>query len=170
MKTHLLWVISFITSLTGYAQSVQSVINSSGGGFKQDHLSIEWSIGEMSLVHTSQASNNSQFITNGFLQPFVMAYTPGPAFESSEVRILPNPTRGKVEINLLTLSKGTVRIYVYDANGKTILSKQSYSYGIGLIENVDLTMAAMGTYFIKIEIIPEPSSHPKMGTYKVLKL
>ena len=170
MKARLLWVLILFITSTGYSQSVHGIINSTGNSFKKDHLSLEWNVGEMSLIHTSEASDGSQKITNGFLQPFVLTYTAGPSFDAGEVRILPNPTRGKVEVNLLTVSKGTVRIYVYDAHGKMVISKQSYSYGIGLIENLDLTMFAMGTYFIKIEIVPEPSSTPKTGTYKVLKI
>ena len=170
MITRLLWVLILFTSFSGYSQSVHAVINSNGNSFKKDHLSLEWSVGEMCLINTLQATDGSQIITNGFLQPFVMTYIPGPSFDLGEVRILPNPTRGKLEINLLTLSKGIVRIYVYDGSGKMVISKQSYSYGIGLIENLDLTMFAMGTYFVKIEIVPEPSSTPKTGTYKVLKI
>src|SRR5687768_4586359 len=105
MKARLLGVIFLFTSLAGYSQSVHAIINSNGNSFKKDHLSIEWSIGEMSLVNTLQATDGSQIITNGFLQPFVMTYTPGPSFDVGEIRILPNPTRGKLEVNLLTLSK-----------------------------------------------------------------
>ena len=169
MIARLLGVLILFTSFSGYSQSVHSIINSSGNSFKKDHLSLEWSIGEMSLINTMQATDGSQIITNGFLQPFVMTYIPGPSFDLGEVRILPNPTRGKIEINLLTLSKGTVRIYVYDGSGKMLISKQSYSYGIGLIENLDLTLFANGAYFIRIEIVPEPTSTTKIGTYKVLK-
>jgi hypothetical protein len=170
MKARLLWVFFLFNSLAGFSQSVHAIINSTGNSFKKDHLSLEWSIGEMCLINTLQATDGSQIITNGLLQPFVMTFIPGPSFETGEVRILPNPTMGKLEINLLTLSKGVVRIYVYDASGKMVISKQSYSYGIGLIENLDLTMFAMGTYFVKIEIVPEPSSTSKTGTYKVLKI
>jgi hypothetical protein len=170
MKAQLLWVTILLTSATGYSQSVQSVINSSGNSFRKDHLILEWSVGEMSLINTSVANNGSQIITNGFFQPFLMTYVPGPGFDPGEVRILPNPTRGKLEINLLTLSKGTVSIQVFDGAGKMVLTKQSYSYGIGSIENIDLTLQAMGTYFIKIFITDGPSSTQKTGTYKVLKL
>jgi hypothetical protein len=170
MKARLLWVLVLFHSLAGYSQSVQAIINSNGNSFKKDHLTLEWSIGEMCLVNTMQSTDGSRIITNGFFQPFIMTYTPGPSFDAGEVRILPNPTQGKLEVNLLTLSKGVVRIYVYDASGKIVISKQTYSYGIGLIENLDLTMFAMGTYFVKIEIVPEASSTPKTGTYKVLKI
>ena len=68
MIARLLWVLILFTSIPGYSQSVHAIINSSGNSFKKDHLSLEWSIGEMSLINTMQktvANLESMSIDNG---------------------------------------------------------------------------------------------------------
>jgi hypothetical protein len=166
----LLLVLTGLSTMAGAQSISSSVINASGNSFTQGYYSLDWSVGEMSLVESMIASNSSAVITNGFLQPFKPAENTVQQFSSEEIRILPNPTYNKIEINFLTVQQGDVYIQISDALGKIISSRKTVSYGIGSIEKFNLAPFSAGTYFIRIDLDPAPGSVRKTGTYKILKL
>jgi hypothetical protein len=169
MRNQLIWVLILYLPFSTKAQSIQSIFNTSGGSFQQGRIIVEWSIGEAPLIETIYAANNSGSISNGLLQPYIMAPN-NQVFDNIEVQVLPNPTYGKLEVRLLTFSKGVVNFALYDAHGRIIISRRTYSYGIGSIERLDLSKFAAGTYFMKIDLKPEQGHTPKTGTYKIVKL
>jgi hypothetical protein len=153
------------------SQSVSSyTINCSGNSYSQGHYNIDWSIGEQALVNTMQPGE--MIVTNGFLQPNLSFYDLDARkhFTNEEVRILPNPTRGKVEVNLSTSEKGTLYLFVYDAGGKAILNDKLLSAGIMVSKTIDLTGLPSSGYLLRIELIPSPGSSSKTGSYKLIKL
>jgi hypothetical protein len=167
----LLLVFAMLGTLDSKSQSItSSVINASGNTYSQGYYSIDWSIGEMAVVESMNAANGSSTITNGFLQPNLLTEYPARKFTPDEIKILPNPTYDKVEINFLTTQQGVLHIAIFDANGKNIISRKTVSYGIGSIERFNLTGLASGTYFINIELNPVPGSVQKTGNYKIIKL
>jgi hypothetical protein len=170
MRNLMVWILILYLSFSSGAQSIQSIYNTAGGSSQTNQIFLEWSIGEAPLIEHMYAVDGSYSISNGLLQPFYITPNNGPFFENFEVRILPNPTYGKFEIHFLTLSKGAVNITLHDAQGRILLSRRTYSYGVGSIERFDISKLAAATYFLKIELKPERSSTSKKGNYKIVKI
>jgi hypothetical protein len=170
MKTMAL--LAFIlVSISVRSQSITTyTINCSGSSYSQGHYNIDWSIGELALVNTMQPGE--MIITNGFLQPNLSLSNPDARrqFTSDEIRILPNPTHGKIEVNVSTAEKGTLYLFLYDASGKAILNDKLLSAGIMVSKTIDLTGLPSSGYLLRIELIPSAGSIAKSGTYKLMKL
>ncbi len=47
------------------------VINVAGGTFKKGYYSLDFSIGEATLINTMKSPGNNFFLTNGFFQPYI---------------------------------------------------------------------------------------------------
>lgn len=173
MKTMVpLALILLSSSVKGQSISSQ-VINSTGGHYSQGYYDIDWNIGELALVESMESNGKIFIVTNGFLQPNVsdnVDSTTRRPFSSEEVRIMPNPTRGKIEVNFSIQQKGTLRLFVYNANGKLITTVRQLNNGIMISKFIDLTPLPSGTYFLRIELDALPGSISKTGSYKIIKL
>ena len=170
MKTTALFAL-LLLQLGVKAQSVSSsVINTSGSTYSQGFYSLDWSVGEGTLVTVMKSGDGLIVISNGFLQPDLPVGNTVQHFTNEEVKILPNPTYQKVEINLATKQQGVLRIYVYDTRGRLVINAKSTLYGVPIVERLDLTPFSGGTYFVKLELEPAIGSHRKTGSYKIVKL
>jgi hypothetical protein len=162
-----------VLSLSVQAQSVTpAIINVAGNSYSKDFFSLDWSVGELSVVESMRSFNGLVVVTNGFLQPhsFTDKESEPRTFTSEELRISPNPTYNQIEVTLSTRQQGIVHLQVYDAHGKIVRTKKFTSYGHGAKELVDLSSFAAGTYFLRINLQPVPGSTPKNGFYKIVKL
>lgn len=149
------------------------VINTTGGTYKKGYHVLDWSVGEMALVGVFTASNSSLIITNGFLQPYIHDLSspiPDNLFTYDEIRILPNPTYGMVEVNFLTKQQGRVKMIMHDRNGHLMYHKEFHLEGYGRFERINMSAFICGTYMLRIELIPDPGSVAKKGVYKIIKL
>ena len=172
MKTTVL-IALILFSITARGQSVSSyLINSTGNSYSQGHYNIDWSVGEIAIINTMQPANGMVILTNGFLQPNIAdsGNDTRQRFTKDEIKLLPNLTHGKVEVNFSTHEKGTLYLYVYDANGKILITDQLPSNGILISKIIDLTSFTSGTYFLRIELNALPGSTFKTGSYKIVKL
>jgi len=172
MKTKVLTALLLLNLAVKAQTATSSVINSAGNSFSQGYYAIDWSVGELALVNTMTSSNTYVVLTNGLLQPGTSNdnINSGKHFTSDEIKILPNPTYNKVEINISTLQQGTLDILVYDAAGKLLMAKKTISNGMQRSEKMDLSGVASGTYLFYIELTPLPGSIRKTGTFKIVKL
>jgi hypothetical protein len=171
MKTMALTAF-ILVSICVRSQSISSyTINCSGNSYSQGFYNIDWSIGEQALVNTMEPGGQ-MIVTNGFLQPNLSERDVDlhRHFTKSEIRILPNPTHGKVGVNILTAEKGTLYLFVYDEGGKALLSDKMLSAGIMVSKTFDLASFPSSSYLLRIELIPSPGSVSKSGSYKIIKL
>ena len=172
MKTLALTAL-ILLSVTVRSQSVSSyVINSSGDHYSQGYYNIDWSIGELALVGSMQSNGEVFILTNGFLQPNLSGSNNNTRhqFTNDEITIMPNPTHSKIEVNFSTQQKGTIHLYLYDANGKLLTTDKLLSNGIMISKFIDLTSFASSTYFLRIELDALSGSVSKTGSYKIVKL
>ena len=172
MKTKAL-IALLLLSYAVKAQSLSSsAVNAAGNSYSQGFYAVDWSVGELALVNTMSSSNNYIVITNGLLQPGTSNdnVNSGKHFTSDEIKILPNPTYNKIEINISTLQQGTLNILVYDAAGKLLMTTKTISNGLQRSEKMDLSGVASGTYLFYFELTPLPGSIRKTGTFKIVKL
>jgi hypothetical protein len=172
MKTLVLTALILLSG-TATCQSISSyVINSTGNHYSQGYYAIDWSVGELALVESMQSNGRVVIVTNGFLQPNLSGHLDSMRrrFSSQEIRIMPNPTHGKIEVNFSVQQKGTLHMYVYDANGKLLIKDKLLSNGIMMSKFVDLTSLSPGTYLLRVELEVTRGSVLTEGSYKIIKL
>ena len=165
----LLIVASYASSQTIAPQ----VINTTGGTYKKGYHILDWSVGELALVNHFVSDNNRFIITNGFLQTNthdVNAPAPENLFTYDEIRILPNPTYGMVEVNFLTKQQGRIKMQMHDRNGHLMYSREFQLQGYGRFERINMHHFICGTYMLRIELVPDPGFSAKKGVYKIIKL
>ena len=168
MKTAALFAL-ILLQLYSKGQSLSgSAINTTGNSYTKSNYSLEWSVGELALVETMCSTDGKMIVSNGLLQPDMPRANIQHSFTSDELKILPNPTYDKVEINLSTKQTGVLNILVYDAQGKLVTSAKKKIYGVPMVERVDLGMYAGGTYLLRLEL-ESTEAVRKTGTYKIVK-
>lgn len=177
MKPLVLTAVMAAACVTASGQNNPSiapdVINVAGGTFKKGFYSLDFSIGEATLINTMKSDGWNFFLTNGFLQPYIFGlYVPSenPHFSDDEIRTYPNPTYGSFEVNIFTKQHGKVRMILFDRLGKVIFTRESQTYGFGFRERIDLTGRLNGMYMLKVELIPDDGSPAKKGSYKIIKM
>ena len=169
MKTAALLVLILVQLHTQGQSLSGSAINTSGNSYTKSNYNLEWSIGELALVETMCSSDGRLVVSNGLLQPDMPRANILRSFTPDELKILPNPTYDKVEINLSTRQTGVLTILVFDAQGKLVTSAKKTMYGVPVVERIDLSMYGSGTYLLKLELGTTDGVR-KTGTHKIVKI
>lgn len=175
MNLKLITVI--VTLLAGSAcfgqVTQQQVINATGGTFQKDHFIVDWSVGELAVVNTMQSANMQVNLTNGFMQTITdMANIAivNTELKHEDVKILPNPTRGILEVDLITNQTGSVSMQLFDMLGQPVAKKEFYMYGFGQLQKFDMTSFTAGAYILKINLQLYQGSQLKSGSFKIVKI
>ena len=169
----LFFTVGIFLSLVTYSQSVTpAILNATGGTNFFTFYRFEWSFGEAMAIETMGPVSNL-IVTNGVLQPG----THNPAtinntneWDRDEIRILPNPTQNKLEIDFFSKQQGKVTLNLIDESGRFLAQRQFDYFGTGRIEIWDLGRYPSGAYFLNISLAPTGTSVAKKGTYKVIKV
>ncbi len=168
----LFFTVGIFFSAASFSQSVTpSILNTTGGTNIFTFYRFEWSFGEATAIETLSSANIT--VTSGVLQPgthnpaTVNNYT---AWGKDEIKILPNPTQGMLEIDFLSKQQGTVYMSLMDESSRLILRKQFVYYGTGSIQQMNLGPYPSGQYFLDIMLVPINTSVTKRSTYKVQKM
>lgn len=164
--------VGLFLSLGAYSQSVTpATLNATGGTNFFTFYRFEWSFGE-SMAITTMATPNL-IVTNGVLQPG----THNPAtinntseWDHDEIRILPNPTQNKLEIDFFSKQQGKVTLNLIDESGRFLAQRQFDYFGTGRIEIWNLDQYPSGLYFLNISLNPTGTSVAKKGSYRVVKI
>lgn len=167
------FVVGIFLSSVSYSQSVTpATLNATGGTNFFTFYRFEWSFGESMAINTMGPASNL-IVTNGVLQPG----THNPAtinntstWDRDEIRILPNPTQNRLEIDFFSKQQGKVTINLVDETGRFLARRQFDYFGTGRIEIWDLNRYPSGAYFLNISLEPTGTSVAKKGTYKVIKI
>jgi hypothetical protein len=108
MKKKYAFAVLLAFALNQAYSQIASTLNATGNSFSNGYLNIEWSVGELALIHSMESSGGEAMITNGLLQPKILLTSGNFNFHFSydEIRIFPNPTPNKVEINFSPTSRG----------------------------------------------------------------
>ncbi|ULQ57306.1 T9SS type A sorting domain-containing protein [Flavihumibacter rivuli] len=172
------WLLAFtvgVLAVTGAnAQDGSSgTVNVTGGSATNDKFSLEWSIGELTLIDTRMSPNKAFMVTQGLLQPsfvpaLVMVRDPG--FAKDEIRILPNPVRSQLQIQCLVQQLGKMKYMLYTENGQRMLQNSFNYYGYGTMHTINMTKLAAGTYMLYLELEPIEGSVVRKGVFKIIKV
>jgi Secretion system C-terminal sorting domain len=173
MKQQLFFFLLIILTRTdGNAQSVSpATVNVTGGTNMFTHYRVEWSVGEEAAVET--LGNGNIIVTQGLLQPYT--HNPATVFTGTgwgidEIRIMPNPTRDWIEIDLLSKDQGKISFTLINSSGQVMLRKQFDYQGTGRIEKMDMGRYPAGAYFLEIHLEPTGNSTRKKGAFKIIKI
>lgn len=171
-KRILLFAFFLAIKISIQAQGIApNVLNMGGGYLNNGYYQYEYSVGEMAAIETMISPGN--IITNGFLQPFTdrpFGNNTSSSWSNDEIKIFPVPTRGRIEIDILSKQKGKITMRLSDASGKTIRTELFDYAGLGRIVIWDLTNVASANYFLSIILDPLPGSVNKSGGFKILKI
>ncbi|WP_290791951.1 hypothetical protein [Flavihumibacter sp. UBA7668] len=150
-----------------------SAINSTGGSFSNDKMVIEWSVGELVRIDTRNSENKSLLLTQGLLQPDFgrqLILVTDPSFAAGEIKILPNPVRSLLQVQISGRQAGYMRCMLYDEKGVRLTQSGFQYYGYGYTQTINMTKLAGGNYFLYVELEPVTGSQVRKGSYKIVKL
>lgn len=162
-----------------HGQSVAPfIINSAGGNYQNagSYILYEWSVGESAVIFTFTGNNATA--TNGVLQPCTENVSP-PAYVSrfadGELRLFPNPTPGKFELNIAVPIPGRMNIELVNTVGQVIAKRNFRNECCGRIENFDISALPGGVYMLVATLEPDEASPAdnkiiiRRGSIKVVK-
>jgi len=179
---HIFLIIIIISVTSGYGQSqITQVVNASGGTSQNKAYSLEWSIGELTLINELDAPDSSYILTNGFIQPtdtLVQLPFQNPILFSAiklrtaDVHIFPNPTQDILEIHFLQNIAGKIAVQLYSERGHLIYKHEIFAYGSGLIEKINMKGFTNGIYILNIKRLSPISDRYDLETasFKIIKL
>ncbi|KAA9038492.1 T9SS type A sorting domain-containing protein [Ginsengibacter hankyongi] len=181
VNTYFFTLLLLLASVYGLSQMPQ-VINASGGTSKTQGYTLQWSIGELSLINEMDAPDSGYILTNGFIQPpdtLVSApKQPAPVFtnsiqlNSSSIQLFPNPTQDFVVIQSLRRIEGKVSLLLYNDAGRVIYQREILLHGSALFEKINLKRFPNGIYILYIKTM-SPSNDGydfQSGTFKIIKM
>jgi hypothetical protein len=180
---HIFLCIIIISVTSGYGQSnITQAVNASGGTSQNNSYSIEWSIGELTLINELDAPDSSYILTNGFIQPTDGLVQPplqqppilfnAVELSTADVHIFPNPTHDILEIQFLQNIAGKIAVQLYNESGRLVYKHEIFSYGPGLIEKINMKGFNNGIYILNIKRLSPISDRYDLETtsFKIIKL
>ncbi|HEY8657764.1 MAG TPA: T9SS type A sorting domain-containing protein [Hanamia sp.] len=184
MKATIIFIYIIIISITsGYGQSqLRQVINVSGGSSKNIGYTLEWSIGELTLINEMDAADSSYILTNGFIQPTGGLVQPPlrptllsfkrNELTSANIRIFPNPTQDILQIDFSQNTAEKISVQLSDGLGHIVYTNVISSYGSGLTEKINMKGFTNGIYILYIKKLNPVSGQYDLeaGSYKIIKL
>ena len=162
-RYYILGLILFLS----YSSFGQQTFNSAGSAGLSGNFGLDWSVGELTLVHT--AKTNGLIFTQGVLQGKILVIeTSSSSISDGELKILPNPTPGILYLQAGFLQKGKLAMLLYNAAGQKILNREDVLTGF-TTKNINMSAYAAGTYLLQITFRTDTGNERKR-TYKIVKL
>jgi hypothetical protein len=136
--------------------SSQQVVNSTGKTVSDGSTTIEYSIGEVSITTVTSAANTN-YITQGLLQPTIKIINPGCEIINDTVNWFPNPAEDILRV--VSRVDWITDYRIYAADGKLVRISPFTN------NQINLRNLPGGVYFIKLY----PGCNDKFRTLKVVK-
>ncbi len=149
-----------------------AVNNAAGGSFKNDVLYVDWSLGELARIDTRVAGSKVFMLTQGLLQPNqdgLLFVSDEPVFSHDEVKILPNPVKTQLQVQISVNQPGNLKCMLFTAKGERLGQRSLAYYGYGLTETFNMSNLAAGNYFLYVELEPLKGGTVRKGGYKIIK-
>ena len=148
------------------------VLNTASGSGTAGTFRIDWSLGEIPLIHTGTSS--SVIITNGFLQSGTGFIATGlreiNMLTNAEIKIFPNPVMTQLQLQFKLDVPGTFDIVLYDMTGRKITeSVFSYTGGIQSLW-FNMNQYPSGSYQLNLIYRPANGYQQKAGSFMIQKI
>lgn len=144
-------------------------INSAGGTANIGLNTYEWSVAEMTVVHTAASSNI--IVTQGMLQPMPTGSTgiEKPLTLYQNLQVYPNPTSRIVYLQYNLSSNGIIMYNLQNVSGKLIQSKKvAVGEHSGKLQ-IDMDGIANATYMLSVYYQPINGA-AQTASYKINKI
>jgi hypothetical protein len=159
--------ISICLLLTCFSNSYsQQTFNTAGSVSLSGSFSLDWSVGELTLVQTVQ--NGALMFTQGLLQGNIIVFSNSSSITDGEMRILPNPTPGILYLQAGFLVPGKLSMLLYNAQGQKLKGSEEQLSGFST-KTIDMSAYAAGAYFLEI-MFADNTGNNRKRTYKIIKL
>lgn len=146
-----------------FAQKINpQVISSAGSRYQTNTMSIDWTLGELSIT-TIQGTSN--IISQGFHQSrYIVTATDELSKDLRNISVYPNPTSDLIQMDISFDVVRSVHVYLKDVNGKQIWNNKYY--GQQITESTSLSNLPNGMYFLSFIIDGNKSTQ----TFKIQKI
>ncbi|MNS25492.1 hypothetical protein D3C72_573880 [compost metagenome] len=155
-------VLLLALGMSAYCASAQSIspstLNATGGSAAIAGNVYEWSVGEMTLVHT--ASAGSLTVTQGLLQPKASQVGINDVpLSLDQLSVYPNPTGNFVYLETKLNASAELHYSLYDVLGKSLIM-HTYKIPSGKEKiMIDLAPFAAGSYYLNVQILQQGSQY-----------
>jgi hypothetical protein len=157
IHTKMLYVLSGIVFLLFFhSASGQQLINTTGNTISNNIITIEYSVGEISIT-TLTSTGNTNYITQGLLQPTVKLIDPACEIVNDTLNYFPNPTQNILSV--IARFDWITGYHIYAADGKLVRVAPFIS------NQINMYNLPGGAYFIKLF----PGCNNKYRILKVIK-
>jgi hypothetical protein len=153
MKKTLPFLVLLILSLGLNAQSVERwVIGSAGGSYYDgvNNFEMDYTVGEVMVTTISNVNNT---LTQGFQQPFKLAWVSVQDYSENPAQVIlyPNPVVDQLNLSIQNAKTGEYRVMVFDVLGQLLID-QTVSAGFdGAAQlNLNFRSYATGNYYVRI--------------------
>ncbi|HYE55695.1 MAG TPA: hypothetical protein VD996_12655 [Chitinophagaceae bacterium] len=144
----------------------QATTNTSGSG-QAGNIILDWSLGELTLVHTVQ--NGNLVFTQGLHQGVLIDLNAsGSVIAHGELLVYPNPARRTLNLGIGFFETGTLSLRLFSPTG-ALLRQSEYPITAFGNRHIDLTPYANGVYMLHAVFTPT-NGQPRKNTYKILHL
>lgn len=162
-------IATFLSGLSAaHAQSVgPTTLNGAGGSATVGGNTYEWSVGEMTVVNTSTASNI--VVTQGVLQPSQNAS--GISTEktsATRLKVYPVPTLDIVYMQPSFNKPGKLTYLLTDAAGKTVQQQQVSLQTGQELQSVNMGSLPSGNYMLRVQFANADA--PYSSVFKIQKI
>lgn len=137
-----------------FSQEITPAILNSTGGSASNGISVEWSVGEMTTVHS--AASGRLLVNAGILQ--------GQSLQSSKTSarhkptIIPNPLVSHGYLQYQEASRGTISCEITDASGRTLRKLEFVHAGGTGSYKISTQDIAAGTLYFIIRFTPSTNT------------
>ena len=156
-------------SLIAMAANGQSVgpatINGAGGSTTISGNTYEYSIGEMTAIHTASAA--SIVVTHGVLQPMNSTTGIKDLTLNGFASIYPNPTQKSIYLKPSFTGKTDLEYRLTDVLGKVLQTKKILLLAGNEVQDIDLSAYASGSYFLDVQA--QNNGKQYGGAFKIQK-
>jgi len=152
MKSLVLLCALGLSSYCCSAQSISpSTLNATGGNAVIAGNMYEWSIGEMTLVHT--ATSGTLTVTQGLLQPKASQVGINDVpLSLDQLSVYPNPTGNFVYLESKLNAAAELQYSLYDVLGKSLIFR-TFKIPSGKEKiMIDLAPFAAGNYYLNVQV------------------
>lgn len=149
-KKQILTIAAVLGALGAHAQAISpSTLNATGGSKEIAGSVYEYSIGEMTLVHTASSSN--LIVTQGLLQPMEESVSIADIIlPDNAMTVYPNPSQDILYIQPNLSGSGTLTMVLSDIAGRQMKQQSATLQTGNEKQSLTLHTLASGSYLLNV--------------------
>ena len=164
----MMMAVFLLSGMAARAQSIERYVIAGTGGSYYDgpnNFEMDYTVGEIAVITLSDASN---YLTQGFQQPFVdpdVSVIDNP-FSDVNISYFPNPTSGNLTLNISNAGDREFKVELFDVLGQRITTQTGIAGYNGTASiSIDMQNCATGNYYLRIS-----NGNDLVKNLKILKI